>query len=61
MVLQAHQNLVTARALQVSGSSLSKPPYETLDWSSLAAGVRVAAGLPGFDSSTVSCIVGTAI
>lgn len=47
----AHQHLITARALQASASSTSKPPYEILDWSALAAGVRIGAGLPGFDSS----------
>jgi len=47
----AHQNLITARALHASPQSPSKSPFSVLDWSALAAGARVAAGLPGFDSA----------
>jgi len=48
----AHQNLITARALHASptSSAHAKSPFPILDWSALAAGTRVAAGLPGFDS-----------
>lgn len=50
---KAHQNLITARALQSSIHSTSKPPFEVLDMTALAAGIRIQAGLPGFDSSSV--------
>lgn len=49
----AHQHLLTARALHESKKAHGEPVYETLDWSSLVAGTRVAAGLDGFDSSQV--------
>jgi hypothetical protein len=51
---QAHQHLVTARALETSPLSPSKPPFEVLDWSALVSALRIAAGLPGFDSAKVS-------
>ncbi|KAF9515880.1 hypothetical protein BS47DRAFT_1341483 [Hydnum rufescens UP504] len=47
----AHQHLVTARALETSALSPSKPPFEILDWSALVSALRIAAGLPGFDSA----------
>jgi len=47
----AHQHLLTARALHEAKKIRGEPVYETLDWSSLIAGTRVASGLDGFDSS----------
>ena len=47
----AHQNLLTARAIHESHKSKGKEKFETLDWSALVAGTRVAAGLNGFDSA----------
>jgi len=46
----ARQHLVTARAVHTSPESTSKPPYDVLDWSALAVGARVAAGLPAFNT-----------
>jgi hypothetical protein len=45
--------MITARALAASQQTSFRPPFEVLDWSSLASATRVAAGLPGFDSSKV--------
>ncbi|KAF7793564.1 hypothetical protein EIP86_004678 [Pleurotus ostreatoroseus] len=47
----AHQHLLTARALHAAKRAAGEPVFETLDWSSLVAGTRVAAGLDGFDST----------
>lgn len=49
----AHQHLLTARALHAAARDRGEQVYETLDWSSLVAGTRVAAGLDGFDSAKV--------
>ena len=49
----AHQHLLTARALHAAKRAAGEPVFETLDWSSLVAGTRVAAGLDGFDSTKV--------
>lgn len=49
----AHQHLLTARALHEAKKVRGEKVYETLDWSSMVAGARVAAGLDGFDSSKV--------
>jgi len=46
----AHQHLITARALHTSPEYASKSPHDVLDWSGLAAGARVAAGLPAFNT-----------
>ncbi|KAJ7597428.1 NAD-P-binding protein [Mycena floridula] len=48
----AHQHLITARALHEKNKLQGKEVVETLDWSGLVAGTRVAAGLDGFDSTT---------
>lgn len=56
-ITKAYQNLITARALHSSVSSTSKAPFEILDMSALAAGIRVRAGLPGFDSSLVRSLL----
>lgn len=45
----AHQHMLTARALNAAQGENSKFPQ--LDWSAMAAGTRVAAGLDPFDSS----------
>ncbi|KAI0082312.1 NAD(P)-binding protein [Panus rudis PR-1116 ss-1] len=47
----AHQHLLTARALHAAKLARGEKVFETLDWSSLVAGARVAAGLDGFDSA----------
>ncbi|KAF8324060.1 NAD(P)-binding protein [Clavulina sp. PMI_390] len=47
----AHQNLIAARAMHARLAAKSAAPFEVLDWSALAAGIRVQAGLPAFDSS----------
>lgn len=49
----AHQHLITARALHLNDLRDGKAQYETLDWSGIVAGTRVAAGLDGFDSQKV--------
>lgn len=46
----AHQHLLSARALHDSKKARGQPVFETLDWSSIVAGTRVASGLDGFDS-----------
>ncbi|KAF9270678.1 NAD(P)-binding protein [Marasmius fiardii PR-910] len=45
----AHQHLITARAINTAQKEQGHPAFETLDWSSIAAGSRVAAGLHPFD------------
>ncbi|KAI0348223.1 NAD(P)-binding protein [Trametopsis cervina] len=47
----AHQHLLTARALHDARRARGEKVYDTLDWSSIVAGTRVASGLDGFDSS----------
>ncbi|THG95470.1 hypothetical protein EW026_g6190 [Hermanssonia centrifuga] len=47
----AHQHLITARAVHASKRARGHAVHEILDWSSLVAGARVAAGLDGFDSN----------
>ncbi len=49
----AHQHLITARAVHASKRARGHAVHEILDWSSLVAGARVAAGLDGFDSNKV--------
>lgn len=46
----AHQHLLTARAIHTSHKQEGKAGFDTLDWSGIIAGTRVAAGLDGFDS-----------
>ncbi|KAK7058515.1 hypothetical protein VNI00_002149 [Paramarasmius palmivorus] len=46
----AHQHLITARALHTAQKNEGKKVVDTLDWSGIVAGSRVAAGLDGFDS-----------
>lgn len=47
----AHQHLLTARAIHAKQTAEGTAKHEVLDWSALVAGSRVAAGLPGLDSS----------
>ncbi|KAI0640128.1 NAD-P-binding protein [Trametes polyzona] len=47
----AHQHMLTARALHANQVRRGNAHFDVLDWSSLVAGTRVAAGLDGFDSS----------
>ncbi|KIY52016.1 NAD(P)-binding protein [Fistulina hepatica ATCC 64428] len=49
----AHQHLITARALHRVATLEGQQSVEVLDWSSIIAGSRVAAGLDGFDSAKV--------
>jgi len=46
----AHQHLLTARALHAAQAMKGIQQFDTLDWSSIVAGTRVAAGLDGLDS-----------
>ncbi|KIY73544.1 hypothetical protein CYLTODRAFT_416922 [Cylindrobasidium torrendii FP15055 ss-10] len=46
----AHQRLVTARAVYNSHKIQGKETWESLDWSGIVAGSRVAAGLEAFSS-----------
>lgn len=45
--------MLTARALYANQVRLGQAQFDILDWSSLVAGTRVAAGLDAFDSSKV--------
>ncbi|KAI0919997.1 hypothetical protein AcW1_002889 [Taiwanofungus camphoratus] len=47
----AHQHLLTARAQQAAEKLRGDATFDILDWSSLIAGARVAAGLDAFDSA----------
>ena len=51
----AHQHMLTARALHTAQAQAGQAKFDVLDWSSLIAGARVAAGLDGFDSNKVCC------
>ncbi|KAG6845375.1 hypothetical protein H0H87_010484 [Tephrocybe sp. NHM501043] len=53
----AHQHLLTARAIHQSKKQEGKAEFETLDWSGIVAGTRVAAGLDGLDSKKHDSIV----
>ncbi|KAI0714813.1 NAD-P-binding protein [Earliella scabrosa] len=53
----AHQHMLTARALHANQARTGNARFDVLDWSSLIAGTRVAAGLDGFDSSKHSKVV----
>ena len=45
--------MLTARALHDNLAQAGHAKFDVLDWSSLIAGTRVAAGLDGFDNSKV--------
>ncbi|EPQ60237.1 NAD P-binding protein [Gloeophyllum trabeum ATCC 11539] len=47
-----HQHLLTARALQENHRREGIHKFETLDWSAIIAGARVAAGMDGFNSAS---------
>ncbi|KAI8990652.1 NAD-P-binding protein [Trametes punicea] len=53
----AHQHMLTARALHANQVRRGDSRFDILDWSSLVAGARVAAGLDAFDSSKHSKVV----
>jgi len=53
----AYQRLLTARALHTAQKLQGKQQFETLDWSAIVAGSRVAAGLDGFDSKKHAQVV----
>jgi len=53
----AHQHLLTARALHTAQGLRGEQVFQVLDWSSLVAGTRVAAGLDGFDSAKHTKVV----
>jgi hypothetical protein len=46
----AYSHLLTARALHSTQALQGQQHFNTLDWSALVAGTRVAAGLDGLDS-----------
>jgi len=46
----AYQHLLTARALHAGQVTQGTQQFDTLDWSAIVAGARVAAGLDGFGS-----------
>jgi 3-hydroxyisobutyrate dehydrogenase-like beta-hydroxyacid dehydrogenase len=46
----AYQHLLTARALHAGQVTRGTQQFDTLDWSAIIAGARVAAGLDGFDN-----------
>jgi hypothetical protein len=48
----AHRSLLTANAIHMKQAVQGTAKFEVLDWSALVAGSRVAAGLPGLDSSS---------
>jgi len=50
-------HLLTARAIHSSQVAQGTARFDTLDWSALVAGTRVAAGLNAFDSNTHSKVV----
>lgn len=49
----AHQHMLTARAGHIKKQLQGTSKYETLDWSALVSGVRVAAGLAATGSGSV--------
>jgi hypothetical protein len=49
----AHQHMLTARAGHTLKKLQGTSKYETLDWSALVSGVRVAAGLAATGSGSV--------
>lgn len=53
----AYQHLLTARALHQSQKQEGTAVFETLDWSGMIAGTRVAAGLDGLDSQKHASVV----
>ncbi|KAF8899114.1 NAD-P-binding protein [Infundibulicybe gibba] len=53
----AHQHLITARAIHEGQRREGKAAFETLDWSGIVAGTRVAAGLDGLDSGKHTSVV----
>lgn len=53
----AHQHLLTARAIHTNHKQEGKAAFDTLDWSGIIAGTRVAAGLDGFDSQKHIAVV----
>lgn len=52
----AHQRLITARAIHTAQKEEGTETVDILDWTSLIAGSRVAAGLDPFHSRKVSNI-----
>jgi hypothetical protein len=50
----AHQHLLTARSLHEARVAAGTARFETLDWSSIVIGSRVAAGLDALDIERVS-------
>ena len=50
----AHQHLLTARAIHQVQKQEGRAKFDTLDWSGMVAGIRVAAGLDGLDCQQVS-------
>jgi hypothetical protein len=53
----AYQHLLTAQALHGAQKLEGTEEHEVMDWSSMVAGPRVAAGLDGFDSKKHHALV----
>jgi len=53
----AHQHMLTARAGHISKKLQGTQKFETLDWSALVSGVRVAAGLAAMGSGSHTGVV----
>ncbi|KIK99484.1 hypothetical protein PAXRUDRAFT_787959 [Paxillus rubicundulus Ve08.2h10] len=53
----AHQRLVTARSIHEAQKLVGTNKWETMDWSAMIAGSRVAAGLDPFNSSRGAKVV----
>jgi hypothetical protein len=51
----AHQHLLTARALHQTQVAAGTARFDTLDWSSIVIGSRVAAGIDALDAGGVRC------
>ncbi|KAF7302819.1 NAD(P)-binding protein [Mycena kentingensis (nom. inval.)] len=52
----AHQHLITARAIHTGKVQAGQDAVDVLDWSGIAAGARVAAGLPPFETTNVGVV-----
>lgn len=53
----AHQHMLTARAAHIKKTLQGAAKYQTLDWSALVSGVRVAAGLSATGSGSHTGVV----
>jgi len=53
----AHQHFLTARAAHLAQQAKGESEFEVIDWSSLVAGSRLAAGMDAFQGSTLAKVV----